>query len=282
MKRLIYLSLLQKLGVLFCALIILSACEDKIEVKLDEGKTLLVVDGWITDQPGPQTITLSTTAPYFNNTQTPRVSNAIVTLSDSEGHSEVLREIAAGKYVTSDNFQGKEGNTYHLHIRMEGNEYTAQTTIRRPAVIDSLSQKFREKSMSWEEGYYVLYHGPEHPGIGDCFRFKLYKNDTLLSKPENLVVAEDKFVDGNYIKEVELHNKPFSKGDRIRVENWSITAEAYQYYVEMRGQVNNGGLFANVPANIKTNILTLHPDKGMAAVGFFGGASVTSKEIVIR
>jgi hypothetical protein len=95
-------------------------------------------------------------------------------------------------------------------------------------------------------------------------------------------VAEDKFVDGNYIKEVELHNKPFSKGDRIRVENWSITAEAYQYYVEMRGQVNNGGLFANVPANIKTNILTLHPDKGMAAVGFFGGASVTSKEIVIR
>jgi hypothetical protein len=128
----------------------------------------------------------------------------------------------------------------------------------------------------------VLYNGPEQAGLGDFYRFKLYKNDTLQYKPENLIVVQDKFVDGNYIKEVELHNKPFRKGDRIRVENWAITGEAYQYYIEMLAQVNNGGMFANPPANIRTNIVTLNPDKARRAVGFFGGASVTSKEMIIK
>ncbi len=136
--------------------------------------------------------------------------------------------------------------------------------------------------MNWEQGYYVLYNGPDHPGTGDYFRFKLYKNDTLLNKPENLVVAEDKFVDGNYIKEVELHNKPFGKGDRIRVENWSITEEAYRYYTEMRRQIENGGMSDSPLANIPTNIVTKNPEKNRRAVGFFGGASINSKEIVIK
>jgi hypothetical protein len=282
MKRLINLTIFKKLGMLLFAATFFMGCEDQIDVKLDEGKILLVVDGWITDQPGPQIITLSTTAAYFNNAQTPRVSNALVTLTDNEGHSEVLTEKEPGKYTTSGSFVGKVGNTYYLNIRLNGDEYKAETQIRRPAVIDSLSQKFREKTMNWEEGYYVLYNGPEHPGVGDFFRFKLYKNDTLQNKPENLVVAEDKFVDGNYIKDVELHNKPFRKGDRIRVENWSITEEAYRYYVEMRAQINNGGMFANPPANIRTNIVTLNAEKARPAAGFFGGASVSTSELTIK
>jgi hypothetical protein len=282
MKRLINLPIFKKLGILLFAATFFMSCEDQIDVKLDEGKTLLVVDGWITDQPGPQTITLSTTGPYFNNAQTPRVSNALVTIADNEGHSEVLKEKEPGKYVTSSSFMGKVGNTYFLNIRVDGDEYTAETQIRRPAVIDSLSQKFREKTTNWEEGYYVLYNGPEHPGVGDSFRFKLYRNDTLQNKPENLVVAEDKFVDGNYIKEVELHNKPFRKGDHIRVENWSITEDAYRYYVEMRAQINNGGMFASPPANIRTNIVTLNAGKARKAVGFFGGAAVSTSELTIK
>jgi hypothetical protein len=282
MKGLINLSLLRKLGVIVFFAFFFFSCEDQIDVKLDEGNTLLVVDGWITDQPGPQIITLSTTAPYFNKESTPKVSGAIVLLSDNGGQSEILTEKEPGKYVTSEGFQGKVGKTYFLNIRHDGNEYKAETQIRRPAMIDSLSQKFREKSLSWEEGYYVLYNGPEQAGLGDFYRFKVYKNDTLQNKPENLIVAQDKFVDGNYIKEVELHNKPFLKGDHIRVENWAITEDAYQYYIEMLAQVNNGGMFANPPANIKTNIVTLNPDKARRAVGFFGGASVTSKEMIIK
>lgn len=282
MKTFIRLSIFKKLVLLLWAAVFFFSCEDEIDVKLDEGKTLLVVDGWITDQPGPQVVSLTTTAPYFSNAPTPRVSNALVTLSDNEGYSEVLTETEPGKYFTTGSFRGKVGNTYYLSIRVNSDEYKAQTKIPRPSVIDSLSQKFREKSVSWEEGYYVLYNGPEQQGIGDFFRLKVFRNDSLQNKPQNLIVAQDKFVDGNYIQEVELNFTPFSKGDRVRVENWSITEEGFQYYTEMREQIENGGMFESPAANIPTNIVTLHPGKARRAVGFFGGASVTGKEITIQ
>jgi hypothetical protein len=282
MKSFMNQSIFKKLAILLLAATVFFGCEDEIDVNLKEGKTLLVVDGWITDRPGPQTITLSTTAPYFSNTQTPRVSNALITLWDNEGQREILTEKEPGTYVSSANFKGKEGNTYYLNIQVNGDEYKAETKIRRPVIIDSLSQKFRKKSLSWDEGYYVLYNGPEQKGVGDFFRLKVYKNDSLQNKPENLIIVQDKYVDGNYIKEVEVNAKPYHVGDRIRVENWSITQEAYQYYVIMSQQIGDGGISDSPVANIPTNIITLHPDKSRKAVGFFGGASVTSKELTIK
>lgn len=282
MKILINKSLFKKLAILLLTATVFFSCEDEIDVNLKEGKTLLVVDGWITDQVGPQTITLSTTASYFSNTQTPRVSNAVVTLWDSEGQRELLTEKEPGKYVTSPNFKGKAGNTYYLNIRVNGDEYKAETKIQRPIPIDSLSQRFREKSLSWDEGYYVLYNGPEQKGVGDFFRLKVYKNDSLQNKPENLIIVQDKYVDGNYIKDVEVNSKPFNIGDRIRVENWSITEEAYQYYLIMSQQIGDGGISDSPVANIPTNIVTIHPDKSRKAVGFFGGAAVSSKELTIK
>lgn len=257
----------------------LTSCEDVIDVKLDEGETLLAVDGWITDQPGPYEIRLTTTAPYFNNASTPKAQGAVVTLTDSEGKGETLTEKSPGVYVTS-SIQGKIGNSYSLNIRYNGEEYSAQTKINRVPPIDSLSVKYREGGGFTDEGYYVTYNGPEPEGIGDNYRFKIYRNDTLLSKPENLIFSEDRYLDGNYIQDVTMNGDPFQKGDKIRVENWSITEDAYQFYVELQLQIQNGGLFANPPANVPTNIVNKNAG-GKKAVGWFGGAGVSSAEVTI-
>lgn len=259
----------------------LSSCEDVIDVNLDKGETLLVVDGWITTKPAPYTIRLTNTAPYFTNAPAPKVSGATVVITDSEGVTDTLKESEPGVYVTR-KIQGKVGNSYVLTVKTNGEEYTAQTQIKRVPPIDSLTAKFQKESPFFEtDGYYVYYNGPEPEGVGDYYRFKIFQNDTLLDKPENLLFAEDKLVDGNYIGELQMNDVGFRKGDKIRGETWTITEDAYQYYVELELQISNGGLFSNPPANVRTNVRNKNP-KGRKAVGWFGGAGVSSREITIQ
>ncbi len=273
------ISISQRLFFLLLVLAGLSSCEDVVDVKLDEGQTLLAVDGWVTDQPGPYTIGLSTTAPYFNNQPAPGARGAEVTITDNEGNRETLQEAEPGKYLTQ-TLRGKTGNSYTLNIKWNGEEYTARTRINRVPAIDSLGIRFRKGGGFMDEGYYIYYFGPEPAGVGDNYRFKVYKNDTLLSKPQNLIVAEDKLVDGNYIGNVQLNFEPFKAGDKVRVENWSITDDTYTFYTELQQQILNGGLFANPPANVRTNVFNRNAS-GRKAVGWFGGAGVAAREVTV-
>lgn len=263
------------------ASLMLTSCEDVIDVDLDKGETLLAVDGWVTSQPGPYKIRLTNTAPYFTNESTPKVTGATLIITDSEGTTDTLKESEPGIYLTQ-HLQGKIGNTYTLKIRTNGEEYTAQTEIKRVPPIDSLVIKYHEESAFYEKsGYYIYYNGPEPVGIGDCYRFKIFQNDTLLSGPEDLIFAEDKLVDGNYIGDLQMNEEEaFQKGDIIRTENWSITDDTYRYYVELSAQINNGGLFSNPPANVRTNVHNTNTN-GRKAVGWFGGAGVSSMQITI-
>jgi hypothetical protein len=262
-------------------LLTLASCEDVIDVDLDEGQPLIAVDGWVTDQPGPYKVTLTRTAVYFNNAPTPRVQGAVVTLADNEGNIETLKESEPGIYLTS-TLQGKVNHAYTLTIKVEGEEYRAQTEIRRTApVIDSLGIEFKKETAFFDEGYYIKYFGPEIPGIGDNYWFKVIKNDTLLNKPENLIVSEDKLVDGKYINDIIINDDPFKVGDRVRVENWSITDDAYQFLLELQTQIQNSGPFSTPPANVRTNIKNVNPN-GKQAVGYFGGASISKKSIDIK
>lgn len=104
----------------FLLLICLSACEDVVDVNLDQGPELLVVDGQLTDLPAPDTLTLSTTAPYFNNAAPPIVTNAVVTLTDNLGNRDTLKATRPGKYLMAQ--RGQTGRSYTLRIRLANGE----------------------------------------------------------------------------------------------------------------------------------------------------------------
>ncbi|TGE20299.1 DUF4249 domain-containing protein [Hymenobacter aquaticus] len=267
-------------------LLALPGCVDVVPVDIPEGKPLLAVEGEITDQPGPYYVTLTKTAPYFDEAALPRVSGAVLTLQDSEGRSETLREVSPGRYAAS-TLRGKIGNQYVLTIRAEGEEYRAETEIRRTPEIDSIRAEFRAKSPTEDEGYYILYYGKETPGVGDYYRFKVYQNGKLLNRPNDLIVTNDELVDGNYIGGVELTDEegaqgPFRKGDKVRVEALSIPRDYFYFLNEMATQLNNLGLFATPPANVRTNVRNVQPGSDKAAVGYFAGHTVRADSLVIE
>ncbi|CAN5778567.1 hypothetical protein BH24BAC1_BH24BAC1_02810 [soil metagenome] len=255
------------------------SCDDPVELDLPEGQPLMVVDGWINNQSVPDTIKLSTTAGYFNNGPLPVVTGAEVSITGSDNSEDVLTEVAPGRYV-SNTLLGKIGHAYTLHIKHGGEEYRAVSESKRVPPIDSVKAVYREKSAFYDEGYYVHYFGPELPGKGDFYRFKLYRNDTLLNKPQDLTFVDDKLVDGNYIGNIELHEEPFKSGDRVRVETLSITEDAYYFFNEAVSQMFNGGLFARPVVNIRTNVQNVNPASPRKAVGYFGASAISALEVV--
>ncbi len=75
--------------ILFCScaglLLSVSGCTTVIDAKLDKGPNQLSVDATLTNQPGPQTIRLTNTAAYFDNSTPTPVTNAAVTVTDNIG-----------------------------------------------------------------------------------------------------------------------------------------------------------------------------------------------------
>ncbi len=276
MKNIIIISI-------FLLSAIFSSCEKVIDVKIDQGTIQLSVDGDITDQPGPYTIMLTKTQNYFNNNPTIGVQGAIVTINDSDGTVDTLKEVSDGKYQTK-KIQGKIGNKYNLYIKSaEFGEYTAQTEIRRAFKFDTIFSKYEEDefSLKKEKQYNVRYSYIDNKGIGDAIRIKVYINDTLQNKPGDLQFFSDENIDGNHIDSVRANRDALKVNDKVSVKLYSITQDYLKFLTELSIQINNGGLFSNPPANVRTNILNKDPN-GKKATGFFSGASVRLKEVIVK
>ena len=73
----------------------------------------------------------------------------------------------------------------------------------------------------------------------------------------------------------------YNKNDVCKVEIHSISKESYFFFIQALAQINNGGLFAQTPENIKTNIVTPIGAK-TKAVGQFNMATVVSAKKSIK
>lgn len=265
-----------------------SACEDVINVDLDNGTTLLVVDGMLTDDAKPQHVRLSTTAPYFKNEQTPRVSGAFVELKEYDENgvllvTDTLIETTpnSGDYFTQKIASGSIGHKYDLTVIALGETYTASSTMQRIPPIDSVVLRYETYSIPELTGYHAYYYGPETPGMGDNYLFRIYKNGKLYDAPNQIYFASDELVDGNYIGEVDVTPEVFVLGDTVKVESYTTSRDQYFFFVEMSKQVNNGGIFANPPANIRTNIKNVS-STGKKAVGYFSANATNSLTTIVK
>lgn len=113
----------QPLYIVWLVLLALNSCTEPFYPEIDKYENLLVVEALLTDQPGPQQVLLSRSFKYSEIKPLPE-SGAQVYITDDKGLREDLSEsVIKGTYYTSDNFSGKYGNTYQLHIACSNSEY---------------------------------------------------------------------------------------------------------------------------------------------------------------
>jgi len=289
----------------FIALLILSlmttSCEDVIKLDIPKTEPYLVVDGSITNIPGEQVIKLTKSQDLLSLASIDGIKNATVKVTDDFGKVYNFKDLKnTGKYVwkptNSADIMGVIGRTYTLEISVEGENYKAVSKLSRVPKIDSVVYKLDDANLRQkgdgkpDKGYDAHFYATDLKGIGDCYRVKVYKNDTLRNAADNIVVAYDAignkspFGDGlafilplRRLATTELYRE----NDKIRVELLSITEAHFDFWVLLRQELNNAGLFARPASRIPTNVLNVNASSTKQATGWFGTSAVSSLELKI-
>ena len=264
---------LQILLIAACLLMVLS-CEEVIQIDLNSSNPKIVIEGTITDQPGPYTVIISETADYYNPEAQPLISGATVTISDSEGNIDHLSESSLGVYVT-DTLEGIPGRTYTLLVESNGNSYGAESTMPVAIEIDSLyaTQEARRPNQD-EDSYQIVCVFTDHPGSEDFCRLKIYRNDEV---EMSYSMYNGRLTDGNTIEADRIRGE-FELNDAVKVELFSVDEATYMYYSTLNEALASdpqGMVSTSVPANPVTNITG-------DALGYFGAFTVRADSIVIR
>jgi Domain of unknown function (DUF4249) len=162
----------------FIVLVLLvQACIDPFIIKLSSSESVLVVDGMITDQPGPYTVKLSQTLPVNEQLgQITAVTSAIVTIYDDQGTTEVLKVATPGLYQTS-TIQGEVGRTYHIRIEIGNKVYESIPEKLLP--VGNISKVYQE----FELNDRVKVQNPLSSPNG----FNLFLDATILPEQSGLV-----------------------------------------------------------------------------------------------
>ena len=274
------------------------ACEDEIDLNLDEGAPLLVVDAWVNDKPEDQVILLWFTQSYFASGDAPRVTGASVTISDNEGTVYTFTERNDGEYVWSPTAEtpsfGKINNSFTLNVETNGDLYQASSRMNRVPLVDSVTFTFEEETVFLPDSYIGEFWAKDIEGPGDAYWIRAYKNGELLNLPSDINIAFDAgFSEGDFDGVTFLapireginpqdededgdNLSPYAIGDSVYVEIHSITPEAFDYLNEVSIQTDRPGgfgeLFADPLANVSTNVE--HVNGENSVVGFFNVAAV--------
>jgi hypothetical protein len=265
----------------------LSSCTDKIELDLPEGEQFLVVQGWITNEPGPQVIELTYPSAYFSDAPQPRVQGATCIVSDDAGSEVVLDEVSPGVYHYPD--AGVIGRTYRLSISLpNGDSYLSDPEfLFEPVPIDTIYWQLSEDEPDPDNDeqpddiYDVLIETVEPPSLGDHYQWRSILNGVEQRDPFDIFAVSDEFVNGNPIPEFNVTDELYSTPDTVTIIQERISKKAYEFLTLVQLQTAFvGGPFDTPPAPIESNVRNLaDPEKD--ALGFFGAAARDRATVVV-
>jgi len=127
---------------LFMLVLLSAGCTELYNPELEERPPVLVVDGLVTNQPGPATVRLNLAKPYDAEGAYTAVTGAIVTIYESPGGIYWLREAEPGYYVTdTGEFRAVPWKTYQLRVETSDHVVyeSAPQLLLPPAVPESVS-----------------------------------------------------------------------------------------------------------------------------------------------
>lgn len=154
--------------------ILIEGCVDPLDVPVPAIDYQLVVDGFITNEPGPYQVRLHRTRPLERDLdQLVPERSAKVMLLDDAGNSELLTEVSDGVYQTSEaGIRGQVGRKYHLEIQtLVGKKlYTDPELLLPPGEMENITFQFEQRPSG--DGFKIVANGMGIEGRDDFLRFR--------------------------------------------------------------------------------------------------------------
>lgn len=289
--------------IILLASIILFSCEDKIDLsnKLKNTESQLVVDAFINNLPETQTVVLSGTQPFYDNTSQKFISGAIVTLTDANtGAIFPFTEMEMGKFVSSVNgdLMLVVGHDYALNINYKDENFVAYSKMNRVVAVDSLffveSETFSGEKKPGK--YTAEFLATDSLGAGDRYWVRFYRNGIRNTQPELINISYDGSLGPSTQSDDSLvfiqplrtainengADKEYVENETLMVEIYSINTGVASFLSGLASlsQQGSGGafgaLFSQPPYNLPTNISNTN-EKGSKPVGYFCTSAVSNR-----
>lgn len=272
--------------IIIFAVFTLMSCEEAVHLDLDQTQPKIVIEAFVTDKPGYQRVKITRSADFYSTGQTPRITNAAITVKDDLGeifhfvHNPNNHKDSAGIYIPQVPFVGKIGRTYMLTVNINEELFEAHDKLVSVIPMDSLKYQINEDEEEDPEKrgkiYELLMFAREPQDEKNYYLFHFYRNDSLTFDSEtDIYYTDDEFL----AEKIDGVASPvyYGKGDIGRVDIFSLSREGYVYYNDLSSILNNdgGGMFGPIPSSPRTNLSN-------DALGFFQVSAVNTSEIKIE
>jgi len=251
----------------------IAACEDVIDVNLNDADPKLVIAGELL-YPQKAQVSISRTVAMTSETPFNPVNGAVVTVRTDEGQRFTLRETEPGRYEVD--LRGRlrntggnpAGQTFYLDVQVDGETFTASSTLPELVPIDSIGTI--ERNFFGETYKYagVTYQDP--PGVRNYYRFLRQVNGGAF---EHVYVTNDKFNDGKYVTEdlAGQERDELLAGDSVVVQLQCIDRPTFDFWNAVQAMNPGNAAPANPPSAF-----------GEQALGYFSAYVMTQRSTIIQ
>lgn len=267
--RLIHSDMINKfLFLTLPVILIFSACQEEIDLKLKDEEPRIVIEGNLSDEVRNQVVRISKTIPFTNDNEFNGFSGAKVILTTEDGFKINFREQRPGIYL-SPPLAGIPGLKYQLHVTADGKDYSATSVMPEPVVLDSVT--FDKITFLGNSNIYPVANYRDPISLQNQYLFLLKMNNKVMES----IVTEDRFNNGNLIKDVLLYElEDYLPGDSLEVEMQCIDRNVFKYYFAIK-QVSGQNGPPVAPENPISNF-------NNGALGIFSAHTSSRVKVVFR
>lgn len=261
-------------------IMILSACEEVIQVDLETQQPRLVIDAyikWYKNSPGnEQVIRLSLTGPYYNEV-VPAVSGAVVVVNDENGNTFNFTEDGSTGYYRCTNFNPELNGTYFLTVTVNGATYTATEVMKPAPDITNITQEADGGFTGDQIEVRAFFN--DNISTDDFYLFRFKTNYNVIPVYD---VIEDRFINGNQIFAL-FSDENLNTGNTLDIEVAGIS-ESYHNYMNILTGIagsNSGSPFSTPPATVRGNLVNTTNETNFA-LGYFALSQVDSVSYIVQ
>jgi hypothetical protein len=250
-------------GGLLLVLMFCPGCTKVINISVPNSATQIVIEGNVTNGPGPYQVSVTTTVPFSADNNFPTVDGAQVTITDNAGLYDSLTETAPGIYSTHSYWVGQPGNTYTLSVGVNGARYSGSSTMPQQVNLDSVT--FASVARVKKTIIEAVPNFQDPPGVGHYYQFAEIINGSPLNK---IFVFSDRLSAGNYIRQALADDSThLQAGDYLSLNMYCVDENTYNYFQELAQQQNTGAF----QAVLGTAVAPANPNNNLSggALGYF-------------
>jgi hypothetical protein len=255
----------------FLAIILFTGCEKVIDLDINANQSKIIIDGIISNEVGPYFIRVSKTNGLKSIEKNPSVNDAIVTISDGLGTTEVLQLAGEGIYKTK-TIVGKPGVTYTLTVKVGSETYTSRSKMPEYVPLNDIN--LVEVTFGGDIDYYFVPIFTDPVSKGDYYRFLLSVNDTL--RKSDLVISD--LIENGTVNKQQLQDTyeiELEPGDIVKMVMQHVDEKVGLYYNTL-ALIKDDGIGGGItPSNPPNNI-------SGGALGIFSAHTTDFKTVIVK